>query len=288
MFSLCYLFFAYLGILIIFLESVFGPHMILTTLKKNVAILTISCFLAGVFYKVCMGVSPVFLINHLCLMFYIDAIPDFSRIYENYRLGFMIYSLLLPLHTISRVINWNMDYPGKINEMLDHINLFQILILINKNGDAPLPLSYYCSAILDILDGLEMTETQLDPTNPVWVQITICLAILMCYIPALFEICHLKFPELTAGSFLSKRRVKFIQLVSSVVFLVLRLLLLVRNPRDCFLVAKTIVRVFSHYQTWSNPRLHGRKIVSVRTTEISAEKASCFANEKLSLAFGLV
>ena len=288
MFSLCYLFFVYLGILIIFLESVFGPHMILTTLRKNVAILTISCFLAGVFYKVCRGVSPVLLINHLCLVFCIDAIPDFSRIYENYRLGFMMYSLFLPLHTISRVICRNMDYLEKINEMLDHINLFQTLIFINKNGDAPLPLSYYCSAILDILDGLEMTETQLDPTNPVWVQITTCLAILMCYIPALLEMYHLKFPEQTTGSILSVRRVKFIQLVSSVVFLVLRLTLLVRNPRDCFLVAKTIVRVFSHYQTWSNPRLHGRKIVSVRTTEISAEKASCFANEKLSLAFGLV
>ena len=159
---------------------------------------------------------------------------------------------------------------------------------MDKIGDAYIPLSCYCSAILDILDGLEMTETQLDPTNPVWVQITICLAIFMCYIPALFEICHLKFPEQTVGSFLPERRVKFIQLVSSVVFLVLRLLLLVRNPRDCFPVAKTIVRVFSHYQTWSNPRLHGRKIVSVRTTEISAEKASCFANEKLSLAFTLV
>ena len=177
-----------------------------------------------------------------------------------------------------------MDYLKKFDEMLCHINLFLILIFIE---DAPLPLSYYCSAILDILDGLEMTETQLDPTNPVWVQITICLAALMCYIPALFEIYHLKFPELTAGSFLSERSVKFIQLVSSVVFLVLRLTLLVRNPRDCFPVAKTIVRVLSHYQTWSNP-CRGIKVVSVRATEISAEKASCFANEKLSLTFGLV
>ena len=286
MFWLYHKLFVLLGFLIIFLESVFGPRMILTTLRKNVAILTISCFLAGVFY-VCKGVSPVDFINDLFVMFYIDTLTTDSRIYENHRLDFMMYSLLLPLHTIWRVIRWNMDYLHKFDEMLCHINLFLILIFMGKIEDAPLPLSYYCSAILDILDGLEMTETQLDPTNPVWVQITICLAILMCYIPALLEMYHLKFPEPTTGSFLSKRRVKFIQLVSSVLFFVLRLLLLVQNPRDCFLVAKTIIRVFSHYQTWSNP-CRGRKVISVRAAKISAEKASCFANEKLSLAFALV
>ena len=284
MFGLYHDFFLLLGCFIIYLESVFGPRMILTTLRKNVAILTIFCILAGVFYVVCKGVTPVYFIHHLYAMLHFDTWTNISDINENYHLNFMMYSLLLPLHTIWRVINRNADNLKKFDEMLGLITLFQILILIDKIGDASVPLSCYCSAILDILDGIEMTETQLDPTNLVWVQITICLAIFMCYIPALFEICHLKFPEQTAGSFLSERRVKFIQLVSSVVFLVLRLVLLVRNPRDCFLVAKTIVRVFSHYQTWSN-LCRGIKVVSVRATKISA---SCFATEKLSLPFGLV
>ena len=116
-----------------------------------------------------------------------------------------------------------------------------------------------------------MTETQLDPINLVWVQITICLAIIMFYISSSLEMYHLRFPEQTAsGSILTEKRVKFFQFLSSVVFLVLRLVLFARNPREFFLVAKTIVRVFCHYQMWSNPR-RGRKVVSLKLTEISAD-----------------
>ena len=139
----------------------------------------------------------------------------------------------------------------------------------------------YCPPLLDILDGVEMTETQLDPTNLVWVQITICLGIIIFYISSLLEMYYLKFPEPTAGSILTERRVKFIQLVSSVVFLVLRLALSARNPHEFFLVAKTIIRVFFHYQTWSNLRRE-QQIVSVRATEIPP-KASYFAKENLSI-----
>ena len=139
----------------------------------------------------------------------------------------------------------------------------------------------YCPALLDIFDGAEMTETQLDPTNLVWVQITICLGIIMFYISSLLEMYYLKFPEQTTGSFLSERRVKFIQLVSSVVFLVLRLALLARNPHEFFFVAKTVIRVFCHYQTWSNLRRE-QQIVSVRATEIPP-KASDLAKENLSI-----
>ena len=112
----------------------------------------------------------------------------------------------------------------------------------------------YCPALLNILDGLEMTHAQVNPTNPVWVKITICLAILMFYVSSLLEIYYLSFPEQTTGSILSERRVKFIQLVSSVVFLVPRLALFARNPREFALVVMTIIRVFSHYQMWSNLR----------------------------------
>ena len=131
MFGLYHDFFLLLGFFIIFLESLYGPRMILTTLRKNVAILTIFCILAGVFYVVCMGVSPVYFIHHLYIMLYFDALGDNFRINEIYHLNFMMYSLLLPLHTIWRVICWDLDYLKKIVEMLGHINIFPILILMH-------------------------------------------------------------------------------------------------------------------------------------------------------------
>ncbi len=60
----------------------------------------------------------------------------------------------------------------------------------------------YCPAILDIHDGIEMSETKLDAANPVWMEIMICLAVVMVYI------LHLRFPQLTNGPILSKRKVR--------------------------------------------------------------------------------
>ena len=136
-------------------------------------------------------------------------------------------------------------------------------------------LSQYCPAILDIIDGAEMTETQLDPTNPAWVQITICLVILVFYFSSLMEMYCLKFPKQLLGRSYQRedRALTLIQLVSSVVFLVLRLVLFAHNSHEFFLVAKTTIRVFNHYQLWSNLR-RGQNVVSVEATEISREKNS--------------
>ena len=67
-------------------------------------------------------------------------------------------------------------------------------------------LLQYCPALLDILDSIEMTETQLDPTNLVWIQITICLAIIMFYISSSLEMYHLTFPEQTASVNLDRKK----------------------------------------------------------------------------------
>jgi hypothetical protein len=106
----------------------------------------------------------------------------------------------------------------------------------------------YCPAIVDIYDGIEIIIMKLNPTNPVWVHITICLAVIMYYIPSFLEIYHLKFPELTNGSIFSERRVRLGQFVSSCVFLVLRVVLFAYYPQEIVFVFKSIVRVYYHYK----------------------------------------
>jgi hypothetical protein len=90
----------------------------------------------------------------------------------------------------------------------------------------------YCPAIVDIYDGIEMYHTKLNPTNPEWVQITICLAVIMFYIPSVLEIYHLKFPDLKSGSISSERKVKLCQFVCSCIFLVVRIMLYAYNPHE--------------------------------------------------------
>ena len=229
-----------------------------------------------------LGFSPAFYTIFVCFAIMING---FNK--ETNHLRFLMSFSLFIFHTIYRVIVINHDITGynKTFEMFQLISFFlpwmliDIAIIAAHGASNLLP---YCPALLDILDGVEMTETQLDPTNLVWVQITICFAIIMFYISSSLEMYHLMFPEQTAsGSILTEERVKFFQLLSSVVFLVLRLVLFAFNPREFFLVAKTGVRVYCHYQMWSNPR-SGRKVVSLKSTEISADKASHFTKENLT------
>ena len=268
-----------LGLLII-VGELYGLRMIWITSRKNVVIFTISYLLVSVF-DMCIGLGPATFISYLYIVINVGADTDVNLMNENRHVNFSIYASFLVLHTIWCAIPWKIDhYLQTFNSTLALIfcPVFILGMEIHHGLSNLLP---YCPALLDILDGAEMTETQLDPTNLVWVQITICLGIIMFYISSLLEIYYLSFPELTTGSILSERRVKFIQLVSSVVFLVLRLALFARNPREFFLVAKTIIRVFCHYQTWSNLRRE-QQIVSVRATEIPP-KASDFAKENLSI-----
>ncbi|CAB4036500.1 Hypothetical predicted protein, partial [Paramuricea clavata] len=122
--------------------------------------------------------------------------------------------------------------------------------------------------IIDIYDATEMSDTNLNPTNPVWVQITICLAVVTFYTPSFLEIYYLRFPELTNGSTLSEQRVRLSQFLSSCMFLALRVVLLAYNPHEIGFAIKTSIRLYYHYKTWSN--LHrAPNIVSIQETEIA-------------------
>ena len=267
-----------------------GLHVIKTRFRENDVIFMIPCILISVFY-VCIGFSPGNFASLACFIITMDNFGDFTRIGENTHLSFLVFSSFLPLHTIwraaRRAVHWEillLDNADTVNAVIS-MTYFQVLILGNTIYCDASKLLQYCPTLLDIVDGLEMTETELNPTNPVWVQIMTCLTILLCYVPSLLEIHHLKFPGRTTGSKFSEERFELVQLVSSTVFLVLRLPLLVRNPYEFFLVMKTLIRVFTHYQRWSNLRRKQKTIlVEATDLEISTETASRFANEKLSLA----
>ncbi|CAB4008230.1 Hypothetical predicted protein [Paramuricea clavata] len=144
----------------------------------------------------------------------------------------------------------------------------------------------YCPAIVDIYDGIEMYYTKLNPTNPVWVQITICLAIIMFYIPSVLELYLLNFPELKYGSISSERKVKLCQFVCCCVFLVVRMMLYAYKPHEIIFAAKTFIRVYCHYKSWSNMN-SAPQIVPIQVTEISTEfeKALSLVNESPSLHY---
>lgn len=269
-----------LVVVLVFLGELCGLRMIWIISRKHVVIFTISYLSASVLHM-CIGISPTSLIISLHNLIYgMDLLTDRNLVNENSHMYFLMIASALVLNTIWCAIGWMVHYWDTINAMLIVISFPGEILQMDIIDHGLSSLLPYCPAILDIFDGAEMTETQLDPTNPAWVQIMICLAIVMFYISSFLEMYYLKFPEQTIERILQKRT--FIQLVSSVVFLILRLILFARNPREFFLVVKTIIRVFSHYQMWSNPR-RGRKVISVRATEISAEEASNFAKENLSM-----
>ena len=253
--------------LLIIVVELYGLRMIWITSRKNVVIFTISYLLAIVLHM-CLGLAPATYISGLYIVINVEAFTDVNLMNENSHVNFSMYASFLVLHTIWCAIRWKVDnYVQTSNSILALIFPPVLILHMDVAHHGLSNLLPYCPPLLDIFDGAEMTETQLDPTNLVWVQITICLGIIMFYSSSLLEMYYIKFREPPTGSFLSERRVMFIQLVSSVVFLVLRLALFARNPREFFLVAKTIIRVFCHYQTWSNLRRE-QQIVSVRATEI--------------------
>ena len=268
--------------LVLVLVPLLGLRVIQTTFRENTVIFMIPYFLVSVIH-LCVGLSPVVLTQSVYVMIIRDTIADLTRIKENNHLFFLTYSSLLLLHTIWRATHCNVYYLTTIAETMALITLFPVHFQIDVIVLGAPNLLRYCPALLDILDGVEMTETQLNPINLVWVKIVICLAIVMFYISSLLEIYHLKFPKPTTGSTVPER-LKFIQLVSSVVFLVLRLALFARNPHEFVLVVKTIIRVFCHYQMWSNLRRE-QKIVSAEPTEISLKIAPLDFNNRRCLAF---
>ena len=122
----------------------------------------------------------------------------------NHHLSFLVYSSSLILHTVWCAIPENIFYEletKSANRYLDWLPLcfnlpFYIFLPIYSRDSSS--LSLYWPVMVDILDGVHMTEKQLDlARNPVWMQTLICLAVFMCYIPSLYEIYHLRFPELS-------------------------------------------------------------------------------------------
>ena len=239
-----------------------------------------------------MNVSPVMYgIFSFTVLFHEVPVRTFKGLNQelNNQLRFLVYSSILILHTIWRVImkhSDSCDLQAYVNKYHDWLALFlfcpsQILLPIYFHDSSSLFLCW--PAIADILDGIHMTESQLDPAkNLVWVQASICLAVFMCYVPSLYEIYHLIFPEPTIRSInLSKRRVNLIQLASSVVFLVLRFVLWARDAgkEDPTEVIKSIFRFYGHFKMWLILRRR-RRIISVEAREISADKASYFDKEK--------
>ena len=233
-----------------FLVPLFGLRVIQTTFRNNAVIFMIPYFLVSLIH-LRVGLSPVIFTCSVCSMIGLDT--HFMRIKENNHLSFLMYLLILLLHTILRAIYCKICYLRKIADIVGMLMLFPVHMQVDVVILGASNLLRYCPTLLDILDGIEMTETQLDPTNSVWVQITICLGVLVFYISSLLEMYYLKFPKPTTGSTVPERA-QFIQLVSSVVFLVLRLVLLARNPHEFVLVVKTFIRVFCHYQMWSDLR----------------------------------
>ena len=122
----------------------------------------------------------------------------------------------------------------------------------SKTGD--LDLLPYCPAILDLCDGNDVLITKLHSVDLVWVQIAICLTVITFFIPSLWEIYHLKYPELRDESIFFERKARIVQCVSSCAFLVLRVVLFANNvhPHEIGFTVKTVVRVYSHYKALSN------------------------------------
>ena len=270
--------------IIVFLVSLFGLRVIQTTFRKNAVIFMIPYFLVSLI-NLRVGLSPVMFTAYVCHMIQLDTLTHFiMRIKENNHLCFLVYSSVLLLHTIWRAIDSNIYYLQKIADIVVLLMLFPVQLQVDIVILGASNLLRYCPALLDILDGIEMAETQLNPTNPVWVQITICLAVLMFYTSSLLEIYYLKFPKPTTGSTVPERA-QFVQLLSSVVFLVLRLVLLARNPHEFVLIVKTFIRVFCHYQMWLNLR-RGQEIVSAEPTEISS-KIAHFDNRRCLVIYNI-
>ena len=264
---------------ILFVGSIYGLVVIWYIVRKDAVTFMFLSIVVSVF------MSPLYpLMNFVAASFtrtlyhgITISQGKFSK--ENNNLCFLMYSFLLAVHTswpFWRARDWNLSYNmGRIQEICTIMFILPLFLLQDVLDRGVSHLLPYCPAMLDIFDGIEMRETQLDPeTKSISMQITICMAILTFYISSLLEIYHLKFPKQTTGSIMSERKVKLIQLVCSVVFLVLRLVLLARNPNEFFFVSKTIIRVFSHYQMWSNLR-RGQKTISVEATELSTQKVSC-------------
>lgn len=288
---------ALLGLLIFYGGSLYGLHVIRNAFKNTAKPFMICFIILSIIFTYMRVASPLAYAYYVFSLIFIDVLHTSTCKGINHRLSFLMCSSSLILHTVwcatpKNVLN-DLTMSGlSANRYLDWLVLFlwfPLYIFLPIYYRDSSSLSLYWPAIADILDGIHMTEKQLDPArNPVWMQTLICLAVFMCYIPSLYEVYHLTFPELTTRSIkLSKRRVNLVQLASSIVFLVLRFVLLIceAGNEDPTEVIKSAIRLYGHYKIWLKLRRR-RMVVSVEARELSADKASYFAEERVQfLAF---
>ena len=292
MFSSYYDAIALLGLLIFYEGSIYGLYVIRNDFR-NTAKAFMICFIILTIISMYMQViSPA---SYAQNVFFSGIVLDVYRTSTfkgvNHHLSFLMYSSSLILHTVWCAIPKNdLIMIANRYDWLPLCFTFPALIFSPIYFRDSSSLSLYWPAMFDILDGIHMTEKQLDPArNPVWMQTLICLAVFMCYIPSLYEVYHLRFPELTARSIkLSKRRVKVVQLASSAVFFFLRFVLWIREAgnEDPTEFIKSAIRLYSHYKMWLKLR-HRRRIISVEARELSANEASYFAEERRSYHLAL-
>ena len=152
-----------------------------------------------------------------------------------------------------------------------------IYFLIIEGGDHDISRAF--PPILDICDGIAMLTLEQDETCSEWVHVMIFLAVITYFISSFLEIYHLKHQD---GTFLSKRRVNLTQLITSFLFLVLRLALFAYNPRELGFIIKSIARLYYHRKTFLNQR-RKQKIILVPTTKISTEESALLDSQKRNL-----
>ena len=115
-----------------------------------------------------------------------------------------MFSSLLIVHTIWNAIKSNLwstmwcfspENCTRIPAIYGGLHILLYLSVMCVLGASD--LLPYCPAMVEIFDGIVMSETELHATNSGWVQAMICTAIILLHISSLIEIYHLKFSELT-------------------------------------------------------------------------------------------
>ena len=260
---------ALLGLSIFHVGSYYGLHVIRNAFKNTAKAFMICFIIPTIIFMYMQVTSPAtYTQNVFSFVILRDVVHTSTFEGVNHYLSFLLYSSSLILHTVWCAIPKNdLTISASRYDWLPLCFTFPAYVfspIFHRDSSS---LSLYWPAMFDILDGIHMTEKQLDPAgNTVWMQTLICLAVFMCYIPSLYEVYHLTFPEITTGSIkLSKRRVNLVQLASSIVFLVLRFLLWIRKAgnEDPAEVIKSAIRLYGHYKIWL--KLRHRRIVSVQT-----------------------
>ena len=199
MFSSYYDAVAVLGFLIFFVGSFYVLRVIHDAFKNTAKPFMICFIILSIIFMCMYFVSPAKYAHYVFSVILLDVYRTSTFKGVNHHLYFLMYSSSLILHTVWCAIPKNdLIMIAYRYDWLPLYFTFPALIFSPIYFRDSSSLSLYWPAMFDILDGIHMTEKQLDPArNPVWMQTLICLAVFMCYIPSLYEVYHLRFPELS-------------------------------------------------------------------------------------------